>query len=148
MNAPESDFPSHLFKVPDLKEFEILYDASHESCKLKVDFNYQDYARRNLEEELESQIDVIWEKRQLANSSLYNATKFRYFDACKEVNPNETLYNNQTDLDIVQLKLGLTDYKTFLGTNCAENWHRILARSPNHLASPIGNAAIVETDDR
>uniref|UniRef100_A0A2N9FAK6 Nudix hydrolase domain-containing protein n=1 Tax=Fagus sylvatica TaxID=28930 RepID=A0A2N9FAK6_FAGSY len=54
----------------------------------------------------------------------------------------------------VCLQLGLTDYRTFMGTNLNPQWEKFLVPSEDdsircqHTSSPLGNGAIVETSDR
>ncbi|XP_056175827.1 nudix hydrolase 9 isoform X2 [Syzygium oleosum] len=54
----------------------------------------------------------------------------------------------------VSLHLGLTDYRTFVGTNLNPLWERFLVPSKEdticcqHTSSPLGNGAIVETLDK
>ena len=81
--------------------------------------------------ENEKNIDTIWKHRTASNSSLFNGTKFRF---------ENILDASRTPV----LNLGITDYKSFLGTNCAPNWEQL---DPTTMASPLGNAAIVETED-
>ncbi|XP_055834030.1 nudix hydrolase 9 isoform X3 [Solanum dulcamara] len=53
----------------------------------------------------------------------------------------------------VSLHLGLTDYRTFVGTNLSLMWERFLVPSEDdciqcqHTSSPLGNGAVVETSD-
>ncbi|KAL7115618.1 hypothetical protein ACP275_04G193500 [Erythranthe tilingii] len=53
----------------------------------------------------------------------------------------------------VCLQLGLTDYRTFVGTNLNPLWERFLVSSEDdwircrHTSNPLGNGAIVETSD-
>ncbi|GAU14603.1 hypothetical protein TSUD_96670 [Trifolium subterraneum] len=53
----------------------------------------------------------------------------------------------------VCLQLGLTDYRTFVGTNLSPLWERFLVPSEDdsvlcqHTSSPLGNGAVVETID-
>lgn len=97
---------------------------------------------------LEKDIEKIWDGRLSANPLLFNASKFRYggyqilCDAEDKNGPNR-----------VRLCLGLTDYKTFVGTNLCNDWELFLNKSGEdldrckHTASPLGNGAIVETVD-
>ncbi|KAL2239510.1 UNVERIFIED_CONTAM: Nudix hydrolase 9 [Sesamum indicum] len=54
----------------------------------------------------------------------------------------------------VCLHLGLTDYRTFVGTNLNPLWERFLIPSEDdwrrcqHTSNPLGNGAIVETSDQ
>jgi len=53
----------------------------------------------------------------------------------------------------VSLHLGLTDYRTFVGTNLNPLWENFLVPSEDdslrcqHMSDPLGNGAIVETSD-
>ncbi|XP_050226015.1 nudix hydrolase 9 isoform X1 [Mercurialis annua] len=53
----------------------------------------------------------------------------------------------------VCLHLGLTEYRTFVGTNLNPMWEKFLVPSEDdsmmcqHMSSPLGNGAIVETSD-
>uniref|UniRef100_A0A2P2KIV8 MutT/nudix family protein n=2 Tax=Rhizophora mucronata TaxID=61149 RepID=A0A2P2KIV8_RHIMU len=54
----------------------------------------------------------------------------------------------------VFLHLGLTDYRTFMGTNLNPLWEKFLVPSEDdpiqsqHTSSPLGNGAVVETSDK
>ena len=85
--------------------------------------------------ENEARIDTIWKDRVRRNPSLFNGTKFR-FSGVRQSAP----MHEKSIID-----LGITCYKDFLGTNCAPHWHDL---GPENLASPLGNAAIVETIDQ
>ncbi|XP_050935398.1 nudix hydrolase 9 isoform X3 [Cucumis melo] len=97
---------------------------------------------------LEDSITEIWNQRLQTNSSLFNGKKFRYggFTFLSEGgSSNEDPH--------VRLHLGLTDYRTFVGTNLSPLWERFLVPSEDdsiscqHSSSPLGNGAIVETSD-
>nr|GEY31534.1 NUDIX hydrolase 9 [Tanacetum cinerariifolium] len=89
---------------------------------------------------LEKSISKIWDERVQHNKSLFNGKKFRY-GGHDGVEPN------------VCLHLGLTDYRTFVGTNLNPLWERFLVPSEDdckqcqHTSSPLGNGAIVKTSD-
>ncbi|XP_020276099.1 nudix hydrolase 9 [Asparagus officinalis] len=96
---------------------------------------------------LEKSIDEIWNQRVQANPSLYNGQKFRYGgDSLHPVDGSEKEYS-------VCLHLGLTDYRTFIGTNLNPLWEKFLVPSEDdfvrcqHTSSPLGNGAVVETSD-
>ncbi|KAJ4804563.1 Nudix hydrolase 9 [Rhynchospora pubera] len=97
---------------------------------------------------LESSIKEIWDQRLEKNPSLYNGTKFRYGGF--SLSDSSTV---RTDCSIC-LHLGLTDYRTFVGTNLNPLWEKFLVSSEDdtvkcqHMANPLGNAAIVETSDK
>ncbi|KAM1653982.1 hypothetical protein ACFX2K_006431 [Malus domestica] len=97
---------------------------------------------------LENSISEIWDQRVQKNPSLYNGTKFRY---------GQHVWNGgggSNQEPHVCLHLGLTDYRTFVGTNLNPLWERLLVRSEDdaircqHTSSPLGNGAIVETSDK
>lgn len=87
-----------------------------------------DYDRKPSSAEDEDVIETIWKERLSTNSSLFNGTKFRFAGIDADTN----------------ISLGMTDYKSFLGTNCGSRWQKL---KPLHLASPLGNVAVVETSD-
>eukprot|EP00249_Psilotum_nudum_P008186 c21103_g1_i2 orf=315-1226(-) len=96
---------------------------------------------------LEEDIEQIWKARVEMNSSLYNATKFRY-GGYHILASGEDKGNPSS----VCLHLGLTDYKAFVGTNMCCKWEQFLTPSIDvdmykHTASPLGNGAVVETLD-
>lgn len=88
--------------------------------------------------EREDEIESIWEERRKSNQSLFNGTKFRFHSV-------EKISTSQKANSAAVLRIGITDYKSFLGTNCSLNWKKL---DPSQLASPLGNAAIVETKDK
>ncbi|KAJ8768774.1 hypothetical protein K2173_023678 [Erythroxylum novogranatense] len=98
--------------------------------------------------ELENSIDKIWDQRVQKNASLYNGKKFRYggYSLLRGDGSNED--------SLVCLRLGLTDYRTFVGTNLSPSWEKFLAASEDdvikcqHTSSPLGNGAVVETLDK
>lgn len=97
---------------------------------------------------LENSIAEIWERRTGENPSLFNGKKFRYGGH----NLKKGGVLNQEEH--VVLHLGLTDYRTFVGTNLNPSWDKFLISSEDdikqcqHTSSPLGNGAVVETSDR
>ncbi|XP_047332337.1 nudix hydrolase 9 [Impatiens glandulifera] len=95
--------------------------------------------------DIENSISKIWDQRVQGNSLLYNGKKFRY-GGC--------ILNQGLDEYHVTLHLGLTDYRTFVGTNLNPLWESFLVsseddcRQSQHTSSPLGNGAIVETSDK
>ncbi|XBJ14254.1 hypothetical protein VPH35_006318 [Triticum aestivum] len=89
----------------------------------------------------------IWNQRLQQNPSLYNGTKFRY--------GGHALHRSDESNQVycVSLHLGLTDYRTFVGTNLSPLWEKFLVPSQDdsvycqHMSNPLGNGAIVETSD-
>ncbi|XAR59028.1 8-oxo-dGTP diphosphatase [Bertholletia excelsa] len=98
--------------------------------------------------ELENSISEIWDQKVQQNASLFNGKKFRYGGYILQSGANSTLENH------VHLHIGLTDYRTFVGTNLNPLWERFLVPSEDdcrqcqHTSSPLGNGAIVETSDK
>ncbi|KAK6142074.1 hypothetical protein DH2020_012176 [Rehmannia glutinosa] len=96
---------------------------------------------------LENSITEIWDRRVQQNPSLYNGLKFRY--------GGHTLGEgaDSSQNTSVCLLLGLTDYRTFVGTNLNPLWERFLFLSEDdwrrcqHTSNPLGNGAIVVTSD-
>ncbi|KAL0417803.1 UNVERIFIED_CONTAM: Nudix hydrolase 9 [Sesamum radiatum] len=72
---------------------------------------------------LENSISEIWDKRVQKNPSLYNGLKFRYGGHTLSGRADSF---QKTD---VCLHLGLTDYRTFMGTNLNPLWERFLIPS-------------------
>ncbi|GJN36266.1 hypothetical protein PR202_gb25109 [Eleusine coracana subsp. coracana] len=107
---------------------------------------------------LEESISEIWNQRLEQNPLLYNGTKFRY-------GGNAWHYKDDSNQEYcASLHLGLTDYRTFVGTNLNPLWEKFLVPSEGnlfsfnlinlddsvhcqHMSNPLGNGAIVETSD-
>lgn len=113
-----------------------------------VDFN-RNYDRiTHPDVNLENSIDGIWDQKAQQNPSLYNGKKFRYGGHALLAGPDDQELNCR-----VFLHLGLTDYKTFMGTNLNALWEKFLVPSEDetvrckHTANPLGNGAVVETSD-
>ncbi|KAJ0020905.1 hypothetical protein Pint_32301 [Pistacia integerrima] len=98
--------------------------------------------------DLEKSISEVWDSRVQQNGSLFNGKKFRYGGY---VMHGEGGSNQQSHMC---LHLGLTDYRTFVGTNLNPLWYKFLFPSEDdaiqcqHTASPLGNGAVVETSDK
>ncbi|RHN60873.1 putative NUDIX hydrolase domain-containing protein [Medicago truncatula] len=96
---------------------------------------------------LENTIPEIWDQRSLNNKSLFNGNKFRYGGHVLHTGGESGSEPH------VCLHLGLTDYRTFVGTNLSPLWERFLVSSEDdsvlcqHTSSPLGNGAVVETID-
>ncbi|XP_042052150.1 nudix hydrolase 9 isoform X2 [Salvia splendens] len=97
---------------------------------------------------LENTIAEMWERRVEQNPSLFNGLKFRYGGHGLDFGPDSSQKMN------VRLHLGLTDYRTFVGTNLNPLWERFLVPSEDdwrrgqHTSNPLGNGAIVETSNK
>ncbi|KAL1215015.1 Nudix hydrolase 9 [Cardamine amara subsp. amara] len=90
--------------------------------------------------DLEDSIAQVWEQRTQGNSSLFNGQKFRY-DGSYCVDDDD----GTNEVPHVCLGLGLTDYRTFVGTNLSSLWERFLVTSQDdsvrcqHTSSPLGH---------
>ncbi|KAG4967358.1 hypothetical protein JHK87_033009 [Glycine soja] len=98
---------------------------------------------------LENTISEIWKQRSQKNNSLFNGKKFRY-GGCVLHAKDGSDHECEPHL---RLHLGLTDYRTFVGTNLSPLWERFLVPSEDdsvlcqHTSNPLGNGAVVETND-
>ena len=98
-----------------------------------VDYQPDVYGRVvHKDEQLEASVIARWNAKLSSNPALFNARKFRFagFDGCS---------------DGVTLKLGLTDYATFVGTHSVSN--PLDTFGSESLALPLGNATITTTSD-
>nr|XP_018675108.1 PREDICTED: nudix hydrolase 9 isoform X2 [Musa acuminata subsp. malaccensis] len=113
--------------------------ASRVFVKFDPSYDRIPYPDANLEES----INEIWSQRIRQNPSLYNGIKFRYGGHAIEY------VDGSGQISSVCLHMGLTDYRTFVGTNLSPLWERFLVPSTGcqHTSSPLGNGAIVETSD-
>ncbi|XWS53187.1 hypothetical protein CRYUN_Cryun11dG0136400 [Craigia yunnanensis] len=97
---------------------------------------------------LENSISEIWDQRVQKNASLFNGKKFRYGGYSQKSGDG----SNQESY--ICLHLGLTDYRTFVGTNLCPLWEKFLVASEDDsthcqlTSSPLGNGAIVEASDK
>lgn len=97
---------------------------------------------------LEMTISEIWDRRVEQNTSLFNGKKFRY--------GGHILHGGDSSSQDAHLclHLGLTDYRTFVGTNLNLLWEKFLIAPEEdptrcrHTSSPLGNGAVVETSDK
>lgn len=115
---------------------------------LEVDFSPVYDRQPHPDSALESSIEKTWEERLAAQPSFFNGSKFRYGGYKILTGSEEMKWATSACLH-----LGLTDYKTFVGTNLCPDWERFLAPDVDdavkcrHTASPLGNGAIVKTTD-
>ncbi|GKV08195.1 hypothetical protein SLEP1_g19864 [Rubroshorea leprosula] len=126
-----ASYPSGLSRA----QVEVIFDKSYDRIP-HPDIN------------LENSINEIWDQRVQRNASLYNGEKFRYGGLTHKSGDG----SNQESC--VCLHLGLTDYRTFVGTNLNPLWENFLVASEDdslqcqHTSSPLGNGAVVETFDK
>ncbi|XP_030524540.1 nudix hydrolase 9 isoform X2 [Rhodamnia argentea] len=117
--------------------------------QVSADFNVSYDRIPHPDIDLENSISEIWDQRIQRNASLYNGTKFRYAGYITDKEGS-----GFDKISWVSLHLGLTDYRTFVGTNLNPLWETFLVPSKEdticcqHTSSPLGNGAIVETLDK
>lgn len=96
--------------------------------EVRVNFNPDAYARTaHADQAEEAGIADRWDAAVAANQTLFNGRKFRYA-------------GHEASDSAVTIKLGLTDYRTFLGTHG-------LGWPLRCTAMPLGNIVVVETTD-
>ncbi|XP_023761062.1 nudix hydrolase 9 [Lactuca sativa] len=111
---------------------------SSSQVSVKFDESYDRVPHPDID--LDDSISEIWDQKVQQSTSLFNGKKFRY-GGHSGLEPH------------VCLHLGLTDYRTFMGTNLNPSWERFLVASEDdckqcqHTSSPLGNGAIVQTSD-
>ncbi|CAN7022156.1 unnamed protein product [Brassica rapa subsp. trilocularis] len=116
--------------------------------QVSVDFSKSHDRIQHPDHDLEDSIAQAWEQRSQGNSSLFNGQKFRFGSICLDGDAGTN------ELPHVYLRLGLTDYRTFVGTNLSSQWEKFLVTSQDdcvrcrHTSSPLGNAAVIETSDQ
>ncbi|KAF8725697.1 hypothetical protein HU200_020244 [Digitaria exilis] len=122
--------------------------AGHPRSRVSVTFDQSFDRIPHPDAALEESISEIWNQRLQRNQSLYNGTKFRYGGSALH-------YKDDSKQEYcVSLHLGLTDYRTFVGTNLNPLWENFLVPSEDdpvrcqHMSNPLGNGAIVETSDQ
>ncbi|KAL3698070.1 hypothetical protein R1sor_012146 [Riccia sorocarpa] len=147
-------------------DFDLLLFCSMplDRSQLSVDFSSAYDRQAHPDPELEQAINKIWDQRVAAQPSLFNGTKFRVSEVGRSDLRLLAVYfpyggfrrvqDPESKLPTkVSLCLGLTDHRTFVGTNLSSNWPAFLVPSEDdvekckHTADPLGNAAIVETAD-
>jgi hypothetical protein len=95
--------------------------------QLEVDFSPVYDREPHPDLDLEKRIEMTWEQRVAKQPSLHNGTKFRYGGYNRAKAGEGMTVSSET----VCLHLGLTDYKTFLGTNLSAEWDRFLVPVPD-----------------
>lgn len=146
----ESGDPITPMNVPASSAFKLLLSCPTglTSSQFSVDVNPVYDRIPHPDSDLEQSISEIWDKRVQKNPALFNGLKFRYGGHAfhKEEDSNQESH--------VCLHLGLTDYRTFVGTNLNPSWERFLLQSEDdyvccqHTSSPLGNGAVVQTSDK
>lgn len=122
--------------MPGISEFDIAHEwpGGLPRSKVSVDFN-KGHDRTPLPD-FDEDIEVEWTRRIEGNPGLFNGAKFRFAGIA------------QASDGKAELQLGMTDYKTFIGTNMSPEWQSLLARSNgqgHHMANTLANAALVST---
>lgn len=100
--------------------------------QLRVQFSSSFDRDQHKDEQLEQSIEETWKGRITANPSLFNGSKFRYSGM-------------QLSNKACTLHLGITDYKSYLGTHGIANPLDTFGKQ--HMAMPLGNVVIPHTVD-
>ncbi|XP_029637932.1 uridine diphosphate glucose pyrophosphatase NUDT22 [Octopus sinensis] len=107
-------------------------------------FLESDFNRRPLPNQLEEEINNVWKIRQSKNMTLYNGTKFRVHAVFPSV-----------DKKGVNLQLGVTCYRDFLGTNWSfRSQHlqtvglALFGNSQACMSDPLGVGSLLLTSDQ
>ncbi|KAL6566625.1 Nudix hydrolase 9 [Orobanche minor] len=134
----------------DLPAFKLIFSCTSGLCPSEVsvvfDRTYDRIPHPDIN--LEDSITEIWDTSVQQNPSLFNGLKFRYAGHTISGGTDSPQKTN------VCLHLGLTDYRTFVGTNLNPLWESFLLPSEDdwrrcqHTSNPLGNGAIIETSDR
>lgn len=89
------------------------------------------------DEKRENDIESIWKERIKLNPHLFNGTKFRLSSIKIIRNDVDVDDVDDENIAIVEINVGETDYKSFVGTNLANDYESIPEKS---LANPLGTA--------
>lgn len=92
-------------------------------------------------------IEELWLKKSQNSIRLFNASKFRYHQVI--VNKKNNILSN------VKFLLGTTNYKEFIGTNCAPFAEKLVDAGINdysdplaYLSNPVGVGGLLETNEK
>ena len=120
---------------PQFHEYEILADctgfeaggASHRHVRA-IYASPPQWARVPCDETREAHIDTVWRQRLAHNPALFNGTKFRFH--------NVRVSSDDQGETMLEMHLGLTDYKSFLGTNMCDDYASLRTCSSSSSSSP------------
>jgi 8-oxo-dGTP pyrophosphatase MutT (NUDIX family) len=116
--------------------YTIAFDCARALPRAAVDVRLRSSHGRRIDPDLETSILAEWAAQLRAHPRMFNGRKFRYGSvAATECG------------DRVRFDLGLTDYRSMVGTNSSARWSELERHDPSLLANPVGNSAIVETSD-
>lgn len=91
---------------------------------------------RMMRPDVEAKIDELWEAQCNSSARLYDGKLFRFGSCQRRLDADGT--------QEVKLEFGVTQYRSFMGTNMAPGWEKI---PQEHMANPISCVAIVHTSD-
>ena len=110
---------------------------------LSTSFNCKEMPTSSDQNKFLKQIESVWNERVNENPKLYNGTKFRLY-GCQYDEGSEEL----------TMSLGVTDYRTFLGTNWSPNALLYQEQGESHhndrqayMSDALGVGALVHTYD-
>lgn len=119
-----------------LEAYSIAFDCSRAAVpRAAVDVRLCSSHARRVDSDLETSILAEWAAQLHAHPRMFNGRKFRYGRVAATARGG------------VRFELGLTDYRSMVGTNSSARWSELERRDPSLLANPVGNGAIVETSD-
>eukprot|EP00188_Purpureofilum_apyrenoidigerum_P000766 Plantae.Rhodophyta-Purpureofilum_apyrenoidigerum.ctg13712.p1 GENE.Plantae.Rhodophyta-Purpureofilum_apyrenoidigerum.ctg13712~~Plantae.Rhodophyta-Purpureofilum_apyrenoidigerum.ctg13712.p1 ORF type:complete len:294 (-),score=49.36 Plantae.Rhodophyta-Purpureofilum_apyrenoidigerum.ctg13712:438-1319(-) len=108
---------------------------------IRVDLSSEYNRRRHPNGNVEKDIAARWDAKVAAKgaTAIWNATKFRLHSL--------SLESNERNDVLVTLRLGVTDYREYQGTNLCSERPLDIFTSEEHLSNALGNACIVKTSD-
>ncbi|CAH1262742.1 NUDT22 [Branchiostoma lanceolatum] len=114
--------------------------------RVRVDFSSEKYGRK-VEPSTEPNIARFWEDHKRNNPRLFNGSKFRMQSV-------DMLERDGEGNNLVTFRIGLTDYRDFMGTNMSRDAAYLRQEGQQscgdphaYLSQPVGVGAVVITSD-
>ncbi|KAI8480009.1 uridine diphosphate glucose pyrophosphatase NUDT22-like isoform X1 [Branchiostoma floridae x Branchiostoma belcheri] len=114
--------------------------------RVRVDFSSEKYGRK-VEPSTEPNIARFWEDHKRNNPRLFNGSKFRMQSV-------DMLERDGEGNNLVTFRIGLTDYRDFMGTNMSRDAAYLMQRGRQscgdphaYLSQPVGVGSMVITSD-
>ena len=112
--------------------YELLLGPSDCCEAVVVDYDQEKHARRP--HALDDLIDETWARALDAKPNLFDGAKFRLASA-------------SSSGGTATLRIGLTGYREYVGTNRAPHWERLAGDGGAHLSNALGCETALETAD-
>ena len=112
--------------------YELLLGPSDCCEAVVVDYDQKKHARRP--HALDDLIDETWARALDAKPNLFDGAKFRLASA-------------SSSSGTATLRIGLTGYREYVGTNRAPHWERLAGDGGAHLSNALGCETALETAD-